>query len=512
MRGVRFPGLSDETLLAVDGKRKALEGWLFDAKHATYGLSLLRILYGLLMIGLLDVNFADRQYTWGVGSRWLQPLVSEDGFTRPFTLFSGNSPGLFTATYLLMGVMALLFTLGWRTRLVTPVLLVLWVSLTRQNPLGTDAGDVVVRLVLFYLCFADLSAHWSLDARRRTRAAAEPGRARRIAAPAEWENLFHNAAVIAVACQIFLIYVSSAMFKIQGSLWDNGTAIYYAMHIRSLEAFPMLNNMITDHLSIVFVITYGTVFLQLFFPFLLLTRPTRILALAGIIGMHVGIGICLALPFFSLSMIGADMIFLRDQTVARVESRARPLLRGARAVRKRDKGAHREREFAKGQAYGPAPHESLLIYDGDCGFCQRTLDAMQKRLARWPRTAPYQRLNLDQHGVRSQDAARAMLWVQPGMPPLAGAAAFAQLFRDQPQLRWRTLGRMMTLPGISHIAAIVYRTVSRHRHQLPGGTSTCQRPLAEARQAQPVAEAREAQPESWVHQIRMPPTGRADQS
>ena len=95
MRGVRFPNFSDETRLAVDGKRKALEGWLFDAKHATYGLSLLRILYGLLMMGLLTVNFADRQYIWGVGSRWLQPLVAEDGFTPPFTLFSGNSPRLF---------------------------------------------------------------------------------------------------------------------------------------------------------------------------------------------------------------------------------------------------------------------------------------------------------------------------------------------------------------------------------------------------------------------------------
>ena len=84
--------------------------------------------------------------------------------------------------------------------------------------------------------------------------------------------------------------------------------------------------------------TYASVFLQLFFPFLLLTRPTRIVALVGIMGMHVGIAITLALPFFSLSMIGADMIFVRDGTFARVESKIRPLLRGIRAGRNRDKG------------------------------------------------------------------------------------------------------------------------------------------------------------------------------
>ena len=505
MIGVRFPGLPGGTWLAADQKRKALEGWLFGAKHATYGLSLLRILYGLLITGLLAVNFAQRQFIWGVASRWLQPLVAEKGFTWPFTLFSGNSPALFTATYLLMGLLALLFMLGWRTRLITPVLLVLWVSLTQQNPLGTDAGDVVVRLVLLYACFADLSAHWSLDARRRTRAAAQPSRARKIGArkiavPAEWGNLFHNAAVIAVACQVFIIYVSSAMFKIQGSLWQNGTAIYYPMHMHLLDAYPTLNSLITDHLFIVFAATYGTVYLQLFFPFLQLTRPTRMLALAGIIGMHIGIGIFLALPFFSLSMIGADMIFLRDGTVTRLESKAKHLLRGARAERNTEKNTQPEREFANRQACSPAPHQSLLIYDGDCGFCQHTLNAMNKRLATWPRTAPYQRLNLDQHGVTSHDAASAMLWVQPGRPPLAGAAAFARLFRDQPQLRWRTLGQLMTLPGISHIATLIYRTVSRHRHQLPGGTSTCQRP--------PATPA----PNPYAHQTRTPPTSRADQT
>jgi len=76
------------------------------------------------------------------------------------------------------------------------------------------------------------------------------------------------------------------------------------MHMHLLDAFPMLSSMITNHLSIVFAATYGTVFLQLFFPLLQLTRPTRMLALAGIIGMQVAIGIFLALPFFSLSMIG----------------------------------------------------------------------------------------------------------------------------------------------------------------------------------------------------------------
>jgi hypothetical protein len=39
--------------------------------------------------------------------------------------------------------------------------------------------------------------------------------------------------------------------------------------------------------------------------------------LAAIIGMHVGIGVLLALPFFSLIMIVTDMLFIRDATYRR---------------------------------------------------------------------------------------------------------------------------------------------------------------------------------------------------
>ena len=55
------------------------------------------------------------------------------------------------------------------------------------------------------------------------------------------------------------------------------------------------------------------------------------------------------------SMMAADMIFVRDQTFARVESKIKPLLRGTTAERNRGKVAHQRRQFAKGRRTAPPP-------------------------------------------------------------------------------------------------------------------------------------------------------------
>ncbi len=51
---------------------------------------------------------------------------------------------------------------------------------------------------------------------------------------------------------------------------------------------------------------------QLFFPVLLLYRPTRFVALILITGMHLGIGIFMGILYFSLVMIAVDMILVSD--------------------------------------------------------------------------------------------------------------------------------------------------------------------------------------------------------
>lgn len=300
----------DAAARAVNRTLDSGEQWLFAGKKATYGLAVMRICLGVAVLGSLLVNFADRHYVWGAGSRWLEPWLSTDEFGFPFTAFFGetDSPGVFTLKYAVLAAVAVAFTLGWRTRVVTPLLLILSTGLMRLNPVATDAGDNIVRIMLLFLCFADVSMRWSLDARRRARAISRPR------TPVWVGTLFHNVALLAVAVQIFVIYVSSGLFKVQGEMWQEGVGLYYPLRIGQYAPWPGLSELVYTNGFFVTVGSYVTVFVQLFFPLLLMRRGTRVLALSAIFVMHVGIAVTMALPWFSLAMLAGDAVFVRDAT------------------------------------------------------------------------------------------------------------------------------------------------------------------------------------------------------
>jgi hypothetical protein len=60
----------------------------------------------------------------------------------------------------------------------------------------------------------------------------------------------------------------------------------------------------------VFAITYGTVMVQVAFPFLVFNRRIKNVLLVMMIIEHAAIAVTLGLPFFSLAMISADAVFL----------------------------------------------------------------------------------------------------------------------------------------------------------------------------------------------------------
>ncbi|HEY0259779.1 MAG TPA: HTTM domain-containing protein [Lacisediminihabitans sp.] len=323
------------------------EHWLIDSQHARYGASVARIVYGLVVVLFVIANFARRQYLWGAASGWDRPIQPFSVWGFPFTFYSASDPAwLFTVKFLLLGVVGIALLVGWHTRIAAILTLYLYISLVSTNPVATDQTDNALRIILFYFVFADMSAHWSLDARRRRRRAAKGLRPLRVV-PEWFSNILHNGAIIAVALQIFIIYVVAGLSKVKGSQWQDGTAVYYPLHLQSLTPWPWLSDLASSNSILVNVVTYFAVFIQLFFPFLLLARWTRVIALVGIVGMHVGIGILMGLPLFSMAMMAADGIFIRDATYARIEryvgTRAIPWLRRAwgrrRPTRPPERGA-----------------------------------------------------------------------------------------------------------------------------------------------------------------------------
>ncbi len=190
--------------------------------------------------------------------------------------------------FVLAALLAVALLVGWRTRLAAFGSWLLLVSLQNRNPLVSYGGDIVLVLLCFWSLFLPLGARWSLDARR--------GRG---AAPVARCVFSWGSAGLLV--QIAALHWFSAFHK-RGPEWiPEGSAIFYALHVDKL-ARP-LGVWLRSHDVLLPPLTYGVVLLELVGPILLFVPwrfpALRLLAVAGFVAFHVGIGLSMDLVLFS---------------------------------------------------------------------------------------------------------------------------------------------------------------------------------------------------------------------
>ncbi|MEJ8636162.1 MULTISPECIES: HTTM domain-containing protein [Streptomyces] len=141
-------------------------------------------------------------------------------------------------------------------------------------------------------------------------------------------NLAHNAGLLVIMAEVCLIYATAGWYKIQGSRWQDGTALYYPLKLDYFTPWPALSDLLASGGLMVLVLTYGTVVVQVAFPFTLFNRRVKNVLLVAMMLEHAGIAVLLGLPFFSLAMIAADAVFLPTAFLVWL---------GARVVRGRDR-------------------------------------------------------------------------------------------------------------------------------------------------------------------------------
>ena len=342
-----------------------VEAWLLTDKRALHGVALARILSGCTVAGILVTNFRVRDLLFGQGSVWAKPLQDGSAYWPPHLVeHLGNTA--FLLYYLAVIVLAILWTLGWHTRLVGPLMLISEVSIVERNPVIGDQGDNILRIGLLLLMFMHTNEHWSLDARRRERTTAAAtsrgaGFGNVVAVvknlwtsqqvlPRWFTNGLHNVFLAALMFQLVVIYIAAGMFKVQGSQWQDGTALYYPLQLQEFRPFPFLSDALTHYGVMVGLATYVVVFTQLYFPALLLRVVTRRIAIALVILFHLSIAVLMALPWFSLAMIAFDAVWVSTSTYIAwdgwIRSRLRPVadrVRGAATPLSQRLGARRAR-------------------------------------------------------------------------------------------------------------------------------------------------------------------------
>ncbi|MFE1905813.1 HTTM domain-containing protein [Streptomyces gardneri] len=163
-------------------------------------------------------------------------------------------------------------------------------------------------------------------------------------------NLTHNAALVVIMAEVCLIYATAGWYKIQGSRWQDGTALYYPLHLDYFSPWPELSELLGSSGIMVLLLTYGTVIVQIAFPFTLFHRKVKNVLLVAMMLEHAGIAVLLGLPVFSLAMISADAVFL--PTVFLVALGARVARGRDRLLGRRSAGALPEQRRT-GEEHGP---------------------------------------------------------------------------------------------------------------------------------------------------------------
>jgi hypothetical protein len=335
-----------------------------------YQTAVIRIGFAATWLLFLLREFPHRAELYGPDGPWSWRLADElIGQNGAFTLLMWSGGRVwFEIVYGFAVLAALLLMLGWRTRTTSVLFMVGVLSLQNRSVFMGDGGDNVVHLMCIYLVFTRCGRVWSLDARRARRA--EEAHARGEAfpdrtGPALWAvlglvlaaatalgrvdgdpmvpsllwgcllaqalwwlvgryartaqprilldvvaNILHNGALLVIMAEACLIYATAGWYKIQGSRWQDGTAVYYPLHLDYFSPWPALADALAASGTMVMLVTYGTVLVQVAFPFTLLHRRLKNVLLAVMITEHVVIAVVLGLPFFSLAMIAADAVFL----------------------------------------------------------------------------------------------------------------------------------------------------------------------------------------------------------
>ncbi|MFC8936997.1 HTTM domain-containing protein [Streptomyces griseoincarnatus] len=355
-----------------------------------YQTAVLRIGLGLTWLLFLLREYPHRQELYGPDSPWSWDLAAQlVGSNGAFTvLLWSDSQIWFEAVYALAVLFSLLLLLGWRTRTTAALFMAGVLTLQNRSVFMGDGGDNVLHIMAIYLVFTRCGQVWSLDARRARRAAEARARGERTpdrAGPALWAvlglvlllgslsgrtdgdwfipallwavwlgqavwwlvgclartdqprilldvvaNAVHNGALLVIMAEACLIYATAGWYKVQGSRWQDGTAVHYPLHLEYFSPWPSLAELFTASGTLVMLVTYVTVAVQVAFPFTLFNRRVKNVLLSFMILEHAVIAVVLGLPFFSLAMIAADAVFLPTsflRRTGRVAARARERLR-----------------------------------------------------------------------------------------------------------------------------------------------------------------------------------------
>ncbi|MBZ6093401.1 HTTM domain-containing protein [Streptomyces olivaceus] len=270
------------------------------------GVSGTRTLLGFVGLMFYVSQYADRDYLFGPqGALPWEEFSGNIARNDSFSLYAlSSSEAWFQIVFHLGMIVALLVVLGVGGRIGLALHWVfLWSIYERQTVL-LDGGDNLAYLVIPMLLLTRCYDRFSLSAGLRGKLSRHiPEKLRSISTP------LHNIGVLAIILQICLVYIVSGLYKVQGKMWQDGTALFYVLRVPEFT-FPGLSHLIYENDFLVVAGTFTTVIFLVYFPLGIMVPALRPWAAVMSIGFHLGIALLMGLTGFALTMVACDLVFL----------------------------------------------------------------------------------------------------------------------------------------------------------------------------------------------------------
>jgi hypothetical protein len=263
----------------------------------TSTLAMIRIVFGLLIFAWTLSLAGDLAAFFGK-SGVLPKQPGGGGVWGVLSVFSSDFAVQLLFAVLLLSSLAL--ALGYHTRLAAVLVFIGVMSFERRNPYVFNTGDWLLRVMAFYLVLAPSGAALSLDRWRANRTRF-------------WEFPLRAPWVIRLMqVQLSIIYFAALWDKLQGTTWNSGTAVSYAMRISDVHRFPDLGFLIH---SAFFsnVMTFGTLAVEFSVAVFVWNRRLRPWVLLAGALLHLGIEYSIRVGFFSLAMLTLYLAFLNPE-------------------------------------------------------------------------------------------------------------------------------------------------------------------------------------------------------
>jgi hypothetical protein len=239
-------------------------------------------------------------------------------FKYTFLILPFDRPLFPTFFLIFTAVLAVLFMFGILKRVVGVALFLCIFSLNLRNQFILDGSDNVIAVTLPFLVLSNSYKYFRFSNYIKDK-------------PIKYLNLYNSVlvpimgfAVIGFMIQISYVYFFTALHKLQGKSWLNGTAIYYTMRVQDFNATNW-NIPLTKNYYFVVLGTYFTLFWELSFAFLVWFRETKFYVLVLGVVLHIGIWIFMRIDNFSWIMIGSYFVFITDNEYYNIKMRLKDL-------------------------------------------------------------------------------------------------------------------------------------------------------------------------------------------